>query len=234
MADEPRVGGLVLAGGSGSRFGPSPLPKQFQPLDDRRRLVDAAVETIAAVTDPVVLVLPAGRLPDGSPWDGAPVDAVAAAGSDRLGSVRAGLAALDRLDAACGRRCDVIVIHDAAHPLASVGSARAVIDAVLAGADAAVPWLPVVDVLKRRGPDGTLETAGRDGLGQAQTPHAFDGGRLRAIHAAPAGGAWEDTQLVEESGGRVVGVEGDPGNIHVVTPADLDLVRRLSGRRAPG
>lgn len=224
-----RVGGLLLAGGAGSRFGPSRVPKQFQPLDYRRRLVDAALETIRAVSDVVVLVLPGGTLPDGSPWDGSPVDSIAAAGTDRLGSVRSGLGALQGLDTDWGHPCDVVLVHDAAHPLASAATARSVVDAVVAGADAAVPWLPVFDVVKKLRPDGSLETAGRDGLGQAQTPHAFNGDRLRSIHASPTGSdAWEDTQLIEESGGRVVGVEGDPGNIHVVTPNDLDLARRLA------
>lgn len=231
----PRVGALLLAGGSGSRFGSR--PKQFQFLDHRRRLVDAALETVTAVAHLVVLVLPRGRVADG-PWDGAAVDGIATAGNDRLGSVRAGLRVLADLEDDHGdgpSTCDIILVHDAAHPLASMESATSVIAAVAAGADAAVPWLPVVDVLKRRQPDGSLQTAGRDGLGQAQTPHAFRADLLRAIHADPVRSAtddsptaWEDTQLIEQQGGRVVGVEGDAGNIHVVTPADLDVVRRLA------
>jgi 2-C-methyl-D-erythritol 4-phosphate cytidylyltransferase len=205
------VGGILLAGGSGSRFG---QPKQFLELAAGTRLIDAALDCLLEVANKTVLVLPEGHL-----WAGAAVHAVVAGGDTRLASVQAGLAALPH--------CDVIVVHDAGHPLAAVDTARLAIAAVEAGADAAVPWLPVVDVLKRQRPDGSLEAAGRDGLGQAQTPHAFRANVLRALHQGGATGTWEDTQLIEEQGGRVVAVPGDSGNIHVVTPEDLTVVRRL-------
>lgn len=209
----PRVGGLILAAGSGARFG---SPKQFLEILPGRRLIDAAVTTVKATCDETVIVLPAGHL-----WDGEQVDAVADGGADRLGSVRAGLAELSST-------CDVILVHDAGHPLATIETAAATIAAVLGGADAAVPWLPVVDVLKRLADDGSLETAGRDGLGQAQTPHAFRADVLRRLHESAVTNAWEDTQLIEEQGGRVVPVPGDAANIHVVTPDDLEVVRRLA------
>jgi 2-C-methyl-D-erythritol 4-phosphate cytidylyltransferase len=207
------VGGLLLAGGSGTRFG---HPKQFLQLVPGIRLVDAALATVHAVADEVVLVLPTDEV-----WSGAAVDHVVAGGDSRLASVRAGVAVLSESHR-------VILVHDAAHPLASIETAAAVVSAVDEGADAAVPWLPVVDVLKRLRADGSLETAGRDGLGQAQTPHAFRGEVLRELHARATTKAWEDTQLVERQGGRVVGVAGDAANIHVVTADDLDVARRLA------
>lgn len=202
----------MLAGGSGARFG---SPKQFLELANGVRLIDAAVQTVIECCDETVVVLPQGGV-----WDGASVHASVVGGSDRLASVRAGLGGLSA-------ECDVILVHDAGHPLASPETGRQVISAVLDGADAAVPWLPVVDVLKRQRADGSLETAGRDGIGQAQTPHAFKADLLRQLHLAKTQNAWEDTQLIEEQGGRVVPVPGDAGNIHVVTPADLDVARRL-------
>ena len=202
----------MLAAGSGARFG---SPKQFLELAKGVRLVDAAVQTMLDCCDETVVVVPGDHT-----WTGAAVDAAVMGGADRLASVRAGLASLSV-------QCDVILVHDAGHPLATVGTAHDVMAAVIDGADAAVPWLPVVDVLKRQRSDGSLETAGRDGLGQAQTPHAFQAEALRELHRTEIDGAWEDTQLIEERGGRVVPVPGDAGNIHVVTPSDLDVARRL-------
>ena len=49
---------------------------------------------------------------------------------------------------------DIICVHDAARPLASDGVYRRVIDAVIAGADGAVPGVAVADTIK------TVDTAG--------------------------------------------------------------------------
>ena len=93
----------------------------------------------SAACDGVVVVLP-----DGVGWDGAPVSAAVAGGATRSASVRAGLAAVP-LDA------EVVVVHDAARPLASAELFDSVIAAVRGGADGAVPGVPVVDTLKRVG-----------------------------------------------------------------------------------
>src|SRR4051794_6902070 len=123
------VGAVVVAAGRGDRFGTA---KQFLELDGAR-LVDRAVDACRAVSDEVIVVLPTG-----SAWTGPPVDAAVAGGATRSESVRAGLAAL-RGDH------DVVLVHDAARPLASRALFQAVIAAVHAGADAAVPGVPVAD-----------------------------------------------------------------------------------------
>ncbi len=121
--------GIVVAGGSGSRFG---VPKQFETVAGAR-LVDRAVDAVTAACDDVVLVLPAGVA-----WDGRSVAATVPGGSTRSASVRAGL------DAVAGWAA-VVVVHDAARPLAPPALFDAVIDAVRAGADAAVPGPALVE-----------------------------------------------------------------------------------------
>jgi 2-C-methyl-D-erythritol 4-phosphate cytidylyltransferase len=127
--------------------------------------------------------------------------------------VRAGLAAVPP-------EAEIIVVHDAARPLAPRSLFAAVIDAVRAGADGAIPGLPVADTIKRVQGDRVAATIERDGLVAVQTPQAFRAEVLRAAHAG-GGGATDDAALVEAAGGKVVVVPGDPLNLKITTPYDL-------------
>jgi 2-C-methyl-D-erythritol 4-phosphate cytidylyltransferase len=196
--------GIVVAGGTGSRFGTA---KQFESIAGAR-LVDRAVDTAASACDEVVVVVP-----DGFAWDGAPVSAAVVGGASRSSSVRAGLAAV-------AASATIVVVHDAARPLASSALFDAVISAVVSGADAAVPALPVPDTVKRVDGDRVVETVARDALVAVQTPQAFRADALRAAHASGAN-ATDDAALIEAAGGRVVIVPGEPANLKVTTPADL-------------
>jgi len=119
-----------------------------------------------------------------------------------------------------------VVVHDAARPLAGVELFHAVIAAVRAGADGAVPGVPVVDTLKRVDDVRVTATVDRMGLVAVQTPQAFRAAALRAAHT---GGhhATDDAALVEEAGGDVVVVPGDPRNLKVTGPADLMIAAAL-------
>lgn len=211
------VWAVVVAGGSGARFGG---PKQYERLGDRR-VLDWSLDAVRAVAVGVVLVVPPDRA--GDPEVGA--DAVVPGGATRSESVRSGLAAVP-VEAA------VVVVHDAARPLARPELMHAVVDAVLAGADGAVPALAVTDTVKvvgGRPGDASrpvLATPDRDTLVAVQTPQAFRAGMLRRAHADGAE-ATDDAALVEALGGRVVAVPGDVANRKLTTPDDLDRARAL-------
>ena len=83
---------------------------------------------------------------------GGPVDAVIEGGSTRFESVSAGVTAVPP-------GIDVVVVHSASHPLASIDLVRRLVAAVVDGADGAVPFQPAVDVIKRLDEDGTLAPA---------------------------------------------------------------------------
>jgi 2-C-methyl-D-erythritol 4-phosphate cytidylyltransferase len=200
------VWAVVVAAGRGERFG---APKQYEPLGGRR-VLDWALEAAGAHADGVVLVVPPERAADPEPA----ARAVVAGGSTRSASVRAGLAAVPD-------EAEVVLVHDAARPLAPPEVFDAVLAAVAAGADGAVPGLPVTDTVKRVAPDGAvLETLDRHQLVTVQTPQAFRVGALRAAHAAEAE-ASDDAALVEAAGGRVVVVPGAPAAAKVTAPSDL-------------
>ena len=209
------VGAIVVAAGRGDRFGGA---KQFLELAGER-LVDRAVAACADTCDAVVVVLPAG-----ASWDGPAVHAAVRGGATRSDSVRAGLAALPAT-------VSIVIVHDAARPLASRAMFDAVIDAIRAGADAAVPGLPVADTLKRVD-DGArvTETVARDDLVAVQTPQAFRADTLRAAHAS-GDTATDDAALVEQRGGCVVVVPGDVANFKITAPSDLDLAAAVLAAR---
>lgn len=209
------VVGIVVAGGAGTRFG---ALKQFATLHGRA-VAERAVDACRSVADRVVLVVPAGH--DG-PAFGA--DAVVVGGQTRSASVRAGLAAAGQ--------AEVVVVHDAARPLARPELFAAVVAAVQAGAAGAVCAVEVTDTVKRvvAGEAGELtviETLDRRSLVAVQTPQAF---RLDALRRAHAGEpeATDDAALVEAIGLAVRVVPGDPENLKLTTPADLVRAERLA------
>ncbi len=216
-ADRRAVGALVLAAGSGSRMGRA---KQYLEISTGVRIVD---RTIAAVAD--LAAWTGVVLPPEDRWTGAAVDAVVDGGSSRHESLANGLRAIPT-------EIEIVVVHSASHPLASPALAASLVDAVAAGADAAVPFLAVVDVVKRRSDTGTLTTVGRETLGTAQCPMAFARPILDRAFAEAEPGI-EESALVEAIGGTVVAVDGEVTNLHVVDPASLSAARALAELTAP-
>jgi len=213
------VWAVVVAGGSGTRFG---QPKQFVDLAGRP-VVAWSVDAARSVADGVVLVLPAERLPAGDdPAGRFGADHAVAGGASRSASVRAGLAAVPD-DAA------VVVVHDAARPLAGADLFTAVVAALGDGhAAGAVCAVPVADTLKQVGPDRStvVGTVDRDALVAVQTPQAFRADVLRRVHADEQD-ATDDAGLLEAAGATVRIVPGHPDNLKLTTPADLAYARHL-------
>jgi 2-C-methyl-D-erythritol 4-phosphate cytidylyltransferase len=123
-----------------------------------------------------------------------------------------------------------VLVHDAARPLTPPEVVDRVIAALRAGADGAVPALPVSDTVKRVGPDGSIaETLDRGALRAVQTPQGFPVAILREALAAHAGDASDCASMVEALGRDVVCVEGDELAFKVTTPADLARAQQLAG-----
>jgi len=201
---------IVVAGGTGTRFG-GDQPKQFVEVAGRR-VVDWSVAAAASVSDGVVLVVPETLVGDTTV---AGADVVVAGGASRSGSVRAGLAEVPA-DA------DIVLIHDAARPAASASLFELVVEAVLAGAAGVIPGVPVTDTIKMVDEDGVVyETLPREELVAVQTPQAFRADVLRQVHKGDPE-ATDDAALVELAGGIVMVVPGEPGNLKLTVPADLD------------
>jgi 2-C-methyl-D-erythritol 4-phosphate cytidylyltransferase len=216
----------VVAGGSGHRFGGR---KQFLPLAGYP-VASWSVRAARTVADGVILVVPDPALDDARdptvPVPGATGDAalgaslVVAGGAARADSVRAGLAVVPG-DAS------VVVVHDAARPLAGAGLFASVVGAVRSGAfDGAVPAVPLADTLKRVAGNRVVETVDRAALVAIQTPQAFTLEALQAAHAH-GGDATDDAALVEATGRTVGTVPGDPRNLKLTRPEDLAVAEAL-------
>lgn len=205
-----RTWAIVVAAGWGTRFGG---PKHLVRVGGVS-LVDRAVATAREVCDGVVAVVPAGGT-----WSPPPGVVTVEGGATRSESVRAGLSAVPD-------DVEVIVVHDAARPLASRGLFAATIAAVGAGADGAIPALPVVDTVKRVAEGHVVETVPRDDLVVVQTPQAFRAGILREVHGRGASGT-DDAALVEAAGGRVAIVDGEARNVKVTRASDLEVIQAL-------
>lgn len=91
---------IVVAAGSGQRFGG---PKQYEPLG-AGTVLERSLEVVAQAADAVVVVVPPGRAAGPGEVEG---------GATRSASVRCGLAAV-------GDEAEVIVVHDAARPFATL------------------------------------------------------------------------------------------------------------------
>jgi 2-C-methyl-D-erythritol 4-phosphate cytidylyltransferase len=207
------VAAIVVAAGQGVRFGSL---KQFAQIDDES-VAAKSVRVARTVASKVVLVVPARY--DGT---GEGADVVVTGGATRAESVRQGLKECD--DA------DIIVVHDAARPLASASLFHAVVDAVKNGADAAIPGLYVSDTVKRvRDDAGTLvveQTIPRENLVTVQTPQAFLYETLVKAHDSSSD-ATDDAALVEAVHGTVVVVRGEANNVKITEVDDLDRVTTL-------
>jgi 2-C-methyl-D-erythritol 4-phosphate cytidylyltransferase len=210
---EPQIWAVVVAAGSGSRFG-GETPKQDLLLGDRR-VVEWSVEALTAWCAGVVVVVQPTRVAD--PIGDRDVRVVAG-GASRSESVRNGIAAVPA-DA------DLIAVHDAARPLIP----RTVFDALVAAiefvhADAAIPGVAVTDTIKRIRDGMVIETPERAELVAVQTPQMFRAQVLRDAHHI-GGDATDDAALIERGGGRVVVVPGDAMLRKITTSDDLDWLR---------
>jgi 2-C-methyl-D-erythritol 4-phosphate cytidylyltransferase/2-C-methyl-D-erythritol 2,4-cyclodiphosphate synthase len=210
-----RIASILVAAGSGSRFG-AETPKQFLVLAGKR-VIRHAAETLAAATD---LLQPVGELgPIGTSLEGLRHLPPVPGGATRQDSVRAGLEAL------IPHNPDIVLVHDAARPLIPAGTIPALL-AALEHAPGAIPAAPVADTLKRVVRGVITDTVPREGLYRAQTPQAFRFSVLLAAHRSGIVGATDDASLVEAAGETVAIVAGSDENIKITYPEDLARLER--------
>lgn len=225
MISAPTLGVVIVAAGSGVRFGDAgkalvllagrPLLawslSLFAALPATNEIVVVAAEHTLDRCEALLTELQRTRA------------SVVRGGETRADSVRSGLAALSA-------GCSHVAIHDAARPLVTAALAQRVIDAALA-TGAAVPTVPVSDTLHVISPDGTIaSTPNRDSLRAAQTPQVARRDWLE--HACQlATGTTDDGGLLHAAGYPVALVDGDPGNLKITWPADLALAEALLAAR---
>ena len=205
-----RIAAILVAAGSGSRFGTG-TPKQFLLLAGKPVVRHAAEALAAHVTH----LQPVGAA--------APIQA-ALVGLDHLPTVPGGVTRQDSvragLEALVPHAPDIVLVHDAARPYIPPGTIPALL-AALEETPGAIPALPVADTLKRALNGVIVETVPREALFRAQTPQAFRFHPLLDAHRAGIQGATDDASLLEAAGLAVTIVPGAEDNIKLTYPEDL-------------
>jgi 2-C-methyl-D-erythritol 4-phosphate cytidylyltransferase len=236
MQAETTHAGIVLAAGSGTRVGNS-RNKVYLPLAGRR-IVTWSLEVfrkIPGIGRLVLVVRDDDRELAAEVLDrelpGVRVDLVTGGDTRHESEYRALLHLAAEIERG---EIDVVLVHDAARPLAP---AR-IVEEVLATAKrtgSAIPALPCEDVV---GVDehGRMSHAGRAGMVRVQTPQAFRSGPLLSAYQAAASDGFTGTDTascVERYEGLPVQVvAGDPRNIKVTYADDLftaELILTTSG-----
>lgn len=217
---------IVVAAGSGSRFGSS-LPKQFCEFADGRPVLMTTIDRLAATaTGEIVLVLSEGMVPlwrEMCVEHGFTSPRVVNGGATRWESVRNALGTV-------GDDVDVVTVHDGARPLVS----REVVANVLGpmtddeSIDGTIPVVDVTDSL-REDCDGGHRAVDRSRYRAVQTPQAFRADRLRTAYRLPYETTFTDDASVMEAAGfkRLKLVGGSSRNIKITRPEDLEIARVL-------
>ncbi|MGR2753654.1 2-C-methyl-D-erythritol 4-phosphate cytidylyltransferase [Agromyces arachidis] len=229
--NDSTVAVIVVAAGSGTRLG-HPEPKALVPLGGDTILGVALDAVLGMRVAPfVVVVAPADRVDEvraryAPRAAAASADLVVVAGGlTRQESVARGIAELPR-------EIEVVLVHDAARPLAPAAVFDEVAAAVEARGHGIVPGLAVVDTVKRVDGEGRiLETVDRSELAAMQTPQGFPREVLESAYAGAAADFTDDAALVAEAGLPVYVVPGDARAFKVTVPSDLDRAEQLVAAR---
>jgi len=225
-----KASAIIVAAGSGVRLG-SDVPKAFVKIAGRTML-SYSLATIREVTSisEVVITIPEGfetaaRAEVAASGLGLPVK-ITPGGIERQDSVRIALALTSA-------ESELVIVHDAARPLAS----PEIFDACLTAATrtgAAIAAIPVSDTLKRVTDRAITATIARANLWQAQTPQAFRRNVLIDAHNRAVTDnvvATDDAGLVERTGAPVEVVEASTTNLKITTPSDLSIVEAILASR---
>lgn len=217
----PYADAVIVAAGSGQRMGG--LDKSSLTVAGRSMLRWAVEAMRAAASVRRVVVVTAPERLDAVralPWLPPDVSLVAGGGR-RQESVAAGVRATDG---------EVVLVHDAARPLASPALADRVAEAALRHG-AAIPVLVVPDSLKRVAEGVVTGVVDRSGVARAQTPQGARRDLLvSAVEAWAAGPETfgDEAELLARQGIAVATVDGEPAALKVTDPADLLLARMLA------
>jgi 2-C-methyl-D-erythritol 4-phosphate cytidylyltransferase len=215
------VGGIVVAAGRSERMG---FDKLWEDLNGRPVLAWSVAAIANARPDRLAVVATSAVLErvDRLLRDAGIQGVVVQGGARRRDSVAAGVSALTDVD--------WIVVHDAARPLASADLVERGLEAAQSSG-AAVPGLPLADTVKRVDGSRVLQTLDRSQLRAIQTPQIFRRSLLSWALSASDEDVTDEAALIESLGGIVYTFQGQPDNLKLTYPDDLQFMREIISRR---
>ena len=220
---------IVPAAGSSRRMAGSGAPKQYLQLAGRTVIEWSLAPFLERPDCGRIVVVIAEH--DGH-WSEHPLArnpkiSTTMGGAERVDSVRAGLRALVSL----ADDDDWVLVHDAARPCLRATDLSRLVEELADDDVGGLLGAPVVDTLKRADPgDRVQATVSRESLWRALTPQMFRYGVLdRALRAAQDSGSspTDEAQAVEALGLQPRLVRGDPDNIKITLPEDIERAARL-------
>ncbi|NLX18082.1 MAG: 2-C-methyl-D-erythritol 4-phosphate cytidylyltransferase [Desulfobulbus sp.] len=229
-----RVGVIIPAGGTGSRFGHT-QPKQFLELAGKPVLIRTCQAFLDLETvQTVVIAVPAGYRAYTAELIRTRIDPenrlrvlMTDGGLTRQESVQAGLKVLPD-------EIDMVLVHDAARPLVDRETILRCLDGA-ARFGATIAAIQVSDTLKHVRDDGSIaSTVDRRHIWQAQTPQAARRTLLEQAFATAAltnFSGTDEASLLEAAGIPVRVVKGSEHNRKITLPEDLQMAEALLMQR---
>ncbi|MDO5117140.1 MAG: 2-C-methyl-D-erythritol 4-phosphate cytidylyltransferase [Eggerthellaceae bacterium] len=237
VSDNPQTAAIILAGGSGERFG-NPSGKQLVKIEGKPVLTWSA-EAFDAVADIglIVVVCPEERMTEYlheaiDPFPFVTPIVLAPSGASRQESAFSGLEYVPE-------EYEFVVMHDGARPLVSPEFIEHTINMIKGNidCDGVVVAHPTVDTLKIVENGVIVGTPDRRVFWNAQTPQVFRAGIYRRAHASALSDGFvgtDDSSLIERLGGNVIVVEGKRDNIKLTVPEDYPMLASLIKQRMQG
>jgi len=215
---------IIVAGGSGTRMG-APLPKQYLEIGGKPILMHTLLRFHEFSSElNLILVIP---MSDTDLWTNlcekhnfSVPHKVVVGGNSRFQSVKNGLNALE-----AGQ--ELVAIHDGVRPFVSVKVIKNSFDeAAISGSAIAV--VPLKDSIRKVKEEGASIFQDRQHFRLVQTPQTFQVSKiLRAFDTEERPIFTDDATVYEDMGWEVSLIPGNPENIKITTPEDLDYADYL-------
>ena len=223
-----KVSAIILAAGSGSRFGEK---KQFKKLNgssiwtyslDTFNKSNCFQEFILIVSKDSLNGLKDSE--EFYQFSKTVNIKLACGGESRQDSVYNGLQLVNENN-------NIICIHDAARPFVKQEHIRGVIEACSIY-DGSILAIPATDTIKKM-QDGIVEkTIDRDSIWMAQTPQAFQKDKL--LHAIELGSnikITDESTLMELAGFKIKIISGDSSNLKITRKIDWELAKIIESEK---
>lgn len=184
MNKDPQVHAMIVAAGSGSRFG-AQIPKQYISIEGQTLLQHtvARLAQSGAITECLLVIAADDTTAQDLSFD-LPIW-FASGGDERWQSASAGVEAILNKGVSDD---DLILIHDAARPTVPLVDIETVIEAAKLEVYGAILAAPVADTLKQSQPQDQSQSAhyiartiDRTNIWQSQTPQVFRVGQLKKV-----------------------------------------------------
>lgn len=217
---------IIVAGGSGSRFG-ADLPKQYCLMAGRPVLCHTIERAHEALPNAKIVTVVSESMRDF--WSsmaaeyGCPPTAVVAGGATRWESVRNALKAIDERDSDA-----LVLVHDAARPLLDRPTTEAIV-AAIEPEISVVPVMPVTDSLRFINSEGVSIAVDRSRFRAVATPQGFRLADLRRAYELPYDPTFTDDASVMAAAGmaETALVEVTAALSKITSPGDIARLESL-------